>query len=441
MAGAEPWPVKDFEVFVGERGQFWGYNEVEPTTPLPPDVKAEIEAFLRESARVLEGMGFKPPILDPIIERDDGSKAYRVFYVDLYASPGVPGAVAARSSSQCGIARPTFFINGLNFLKDGKLSPKNYQDLAHELFHGIQANYPMFTELCEDGPGSWISEGTAQALGADVAAWSRWKINYPHRTEGQWANHRWGLRPYDKPLFVGLNPSDVEGDRGYGASSFWRYLGEQVAMYGGAGTTAVKPDYSYLIEFFNTVPEKPITAAGSMFWLDQQLRNTSGKFKLGLNYTYANFINTFAAYGGTRVNPPKRTAAGNRDVWLQATFETDRCKRFLLEAINDKFSSPLIVEPVAATCFRADWPRTMSQDLQVRIFGQTKDRIQALKLGTGGGAVVADPILVQDRDGWNATWIINIPAGSEPAEIIISNVAANPAPSASGAIPQSTAIG
>jgi hypothetical protein len=78
LVGAETWPVKDFEIFIGEPGKFWGENEVEPTLPMSPEAKAEIESFLHESAVALEAMGFKSPYLEPIVDTADGRKALRI---------------------------------------------------------------------------------------------------------------------------------------------------------------------------------------------------------------------------------------------------------------------------------------------------------------------------------------------------------------------------
>lgn len=420
-AMAETWPVKEFEIFIGKPGGFFGDSEETPTLPMTVEQKAEIEAYLGHVADTLERAGFKAPEIEPVVRNARGESAFRVYYFDYNREDHGTDAPAARRSSSCGTVTPTIWLNGQKFLIDGVLEPKDYQDLAHEVFHGVQARYPLFIAHCAGDPGAWITEGTAQAVGADLAAYSIRRVDYPHRTEESWAAHRWGLRTYDRPIYIGTPNNASERSLAYAASSFWRYLGEHVARHGGADIEAYKPDYSYLIDFFNTVPESPISEGGSMFWLDQQLRNREGKFKLGLNQVYPEFITIFAAYGGTRVNPPSRTPAENRSAWLRNVFLTSKCPEIMLD-----IPKSLPIEPVAAECFRGSWPRSQPHDLQVRVQGQSKERLQALKLGALGGVIVADPILVQDGESWNATWIITIPTGIEPVELIFSNVASNP---------------
>ena len=318
------WPIKDFEVFLGsptESKFSLGGLAVEdvirlgddyvdldisdpPATPIDPAVIEELESYLREVASEYERLGFKPPVLEPVVEREDGSRAYRVYVYDF------PGNNIARYRFDCeGINRNTISINARFYMPDGKkITNKGYQDFPHELFHAVQRAYGLFTENCF--LGDWIVEGTAQAVGADMAAWSSRKKNFPNSNNLQWVIDRWAPRYYDKSLWIPddgdtdpANVSHYNQNAAYGASSFWRYLGEWAATGGTAGVNAVPPDYSYLAEFFqHKVPQSGARAEAEIDWLDQRLRNYAS-FKRGFSSLYPGFVTTFSNYIPHRFKP------------------------------------------------------------------------------------------------------------------------------------------
>ena len=186
---AAQWPVKDFVVFFGEP---WSSNvpdlveigryvtdessyelDTREDRPahIPESTVTEIENYLGLVARRYEALGFLPPTLEPVIRQADGRFAYRVYLYDTDQD------APASYSTDCagGVLRRIIRVDldnpsspaGLAIGQNGKITDKGYQDLAHELFHAVQASYPLFKENC--ALGDWIFEGTADALGVDLA--------------------------------------------------------------------------------------------------------------------------------------------------------------------------------------------------------------------------------------------------------------------------------
>lgn len=433
-ARSEEWPVKKFEVFIGvpfsssnenqesiasSTADWWEWDEaMTPSNPMSNQVKREVEAYLTEIATTLEQMGFKPPVIEPVLTIN-GEPTFRVYYFD-YA--GV--SPARRRSDDCGRVRPTVQLNANKFLENGGIPPKSYQDLAHELFHGVQAGYPLFRANCGGGLGAWIGEGTAQAMGADLAAWSSRNVNYPNGS-GDWIGHRWGLREYSAPL-IEMQTTDVrKKSRAYGASSFWRYLAEYAASSGAAGTKAIKPDYSYLIQFFNSSLAGQRSEANDMAWLHGQLK-AYGRIGLGLDRIYPNFSSTFAAYINTRTKPPGRTPAQNQDRWLAAMFTDNQCPEIRLNDNHPVTRAPLEIKAFASGCFRLSLAYSQPTDIQITVTEASRLSLEGLSIGTENGAVVAQPNMIELGGEWSATWIFNMQVSLEPSVFVITNMRDDP---------------
>jgi len=425
----EQWEVKDFVIYEGAPpGSVAASLQAGVAAlfePLPDPVRIEIEQFLGEVADILEAEGWKEPYLRPIVTNSEGRPAFQVYY---YSSDHE--FPAARQSDDCKRAIPRFIINARLFLVNGRIPPKGYQDLAHEVFHGVQARYPLFVQNCEDGPGGFISEGTAQAVGADVATESTRNINFPHRTAGSWAAHRWGLRAYDYSLLVSQPRSII-----YGASSFWRYLGEHAASSGGAGTAARTPDYTYLQKFFNSEMTQPVTDTARMTWLNEQVTDKDKLIKQRLSRLYPNFVTTFAAYGGTRINPSRSdtntdaetNARDNRRRWLDNVFLRYRCPELEMSDVQDSPAfEGLTLDRYTAACVQLQWNRAQARDLQVRVFHHDRAMLRNITLGTKEGAVVVKPTLVKVTGEWSAVWMISVEPGDKPIEFIFTNMARTP---------------
>ena len=442
---ANDWPVKKFEVFLGPptasnfdlgitADQVFGlldnWVDIDSPTDPPPDVPAaaiaEIESYLGEVAQMLDDMGFAPPLLVPMVKTAAGEPAYRVYY---YAYNGAP---ARYRSSECGKFRPTIHINANRFLNGtGQISPKNYQDLAHELFHGVQGAYRLFSENCGQPLGRWITEGTAQALGADLAAWSSRHID-PEYGPGDWIFHRWGLRFYDRSLsarrvtasdtYEALYPGwEQFANVTYGASSFWRFVGEWVATGGGAGTAAVKPDYSYLIKLFDSSLGGAPGWDTELAWLDGQLADHP-RVGLGLERIYPDFISTYAAYMTTRIKTPIAPSEA-RDAFLRSTFPERDCPLLRVNDSHPVVRAQVEIEPVAAECLRLELAYSYPTDIEISLSNPSKAALRALAVGTENGQVVTQPVLIPVQDGWRASFILNVKVSMEPVVFIIANVA------------------
>lgn len=425
---AEPWNVKKFEIFVGRPNNsqfvlpggvpaetFYSDEAETPTRALAPSVKADIEKYLAESAETLERWGFKPPVLEPIVENAAGEEVYRIYYYDF----GGASPPARWRNDKCGKFRPTIALNGESFLDaGGQVKVKGYQELAHELFHGVQASYPLFKERCKDGPGGWINEGTAQFMGAEVAAWGPRAYNFPNVRKDAWVVFRWGVRPYDIPLYI--EPQDSNA---YGASSFWRYLGEYVALNGGAGTKMVQPDYRFLIDLLNSSLGGPPTQSSSMNWIDREMRRHK-KIGLGLDRMFPLFINTFAAYGGTRIQPAGYGAKYS-ETWLKNVFMDSPCPLVTLDEVNPRDWLDLRVKPFAAACIGLEVNHAYDTDVHLYVTGPGKAAVQSLSAGIEQGKVVAQPIVLRNGSDWAASWIFTIPAGRRE-NVVFSNVFKEP---------------
>lgn len=442
-SAAEPWPTTQFEVFVGtpnltysvggraiqKATEDWiDLDEPAPLSRAPQDLPgtvAEIELLLADMAGELQRMGFRAPTLEPLVERADGSLAYRVYLMD---APGKAPAWYGQDDSCSDQMRPWVGINGLALVPTG-LSDKAYQDIPHELFHAIQRSYPILGDNC--GLGDWLVEGTAQAIGADLAAWSRHRKNYPNRG-GIWRRDRWGWRNYEVPLW---RPDDNDAryagmfdqNDAYGTSSFWRYLGEHVALSGGAGLTSVKPDYRYLAEWFEVSLPGPAGPDSEIEWLEARLR-TDQRFRLGLSRIYPNFITTFASYVPGRFKESRHKPIVAQDYWLERLFPSDDCPDARLGGQQSEYTGTLAINKNAASCLRLMLDYDKPVDLHIEVRGAPLERLRALSVGTAQGRVVARPLIKGLRGESSASFVLHIddPSPEVPWPLVFSNVSSQP---------------
>lgn len=450
-APSATWPTTEFEVFVG--GNTSSDNSLlndalrsmddhvdldfasDLSQPVSRELITEIESYLGEVARTYQQQGFEPPALEPIVTRGDGKKAYRVYLLDMHPEdkkPPPPPATYVFDSACRDQIRPVILINALTSISNGVLTDKAYQDLPHELFHAIQQGYPLIRDNCN--LGDWIVEGTAQALGADMAAWSIRKKNYPNRAL-TWMRDRWGRRAYDLSLWI---PDD--GDRGnarfyvkdaaYGASSFWRYLGEYAATSGAAGTISVKPDYRYLQDFFSAPLPGKEGEVSELNWLEDQLRSHP-RFRKGLGRMYPDFITTFASYVPARFLPRGFLPTDAQDAWLQILFPMEKCPVIELGGIGSMYRGKLTIRANAAGCYRLQLDVNKPVDLHIEASGPAPEQLQALAVGTALGQIVAKPWIKTVAGTTSASWVIHIGDPGQPGAplplLVFSNVAAAPA--------------
>jgi len=420
------WPVRQFEVFLGEPGlrgnpnqdfvggglRALGYdpdNAADDNNASNAFLVQEIEYYLYEVAMELDRLGFSAPRLGPVVTRADGQQAFRVYlydYLDDYIAP-------ARYGPACGDTEPYIIIDLLRSNGDksdavlnGKVTAKGYIDIAHELFHAVEASYPLFIEGCKNSLGDWVTEGAAQAIGMYMAKKLRGRKSSSTVVE-------WGMRPYNVHLWIEDDPASKRmKDASYQTSSFWRYLAE--FRGGGKLPVASAPaslDYRYLREFFST----PVTGRGTedseLKWLDERLTEN---FQAGLDRIYPAFATTFAAYG---------TAAIRK--WL--TFNYNGCKQVNLQPVAPTARQGFKLDKVAAVCFRVISPIGLPVDITINARGKDKDLLKAIKIGTDDGKKVSSPFTSYknpdpQQGGFIASWNFRVDLSQQPI-FIVSNVA------------------
>jgi len=291
VAESNTWSIKKFKVvekLITQEIELLGVTIPEPTFDsvkniqnyLTDDQEQEVEAWLEKIANEFEALGFNEPRYEA--KTSDGK-----FY-EVHVFP-FNGTARARNDCDDPSKVTVIQINPTSdtIFKDGKLTEKGYQDLAHELFHTVQYAYPMFKKNCEQG--AWIVEGTAEAVGIEAA---RKILNIKPYTFCQI-----GLRPYSEKLYAykigGWNDKPCMQSRAYQSQSFWQFLGEYNSASGRPNPKQfVSPSYSYLHEFFNT-QHKSSCWKDEYEWLDTALWK---KFGFGLSRAYPSFIGTFSAY-------------------------------------------------------------------------------------------------------------------------------------------------
>src|SRR5690606_38544437 len=117
-----------------------------------------------------------------------------------------------------------------------------FDDLAHELFHNIQAiihDAHHGARAFNLDRGAWIREGMAEAVGTDTSE----RVGAVRKSTND--AYRLGTRNYGSGL------ASKPGGDAYATHSFWRYLGEAHAAKQAktrAAATAIPPDYSYLVK-------------------------------------------------------------------------------------------------------------------------------------------------------------------------------------------------
>ncbi len=128
-----------------------------------------------------------------------------------------------------------------------RVTRRGLQTLTHELFHAVQYNSPLFRDHCSKPPTAWITEGTARAIGWDIA---RAQIAADEVSGSVDPKEVHGLRDYSTPLHRPASDDDA-----YHTSSFWRFLAEYNAhFYHGPPTPTAAPsavDYGYLNALFD----------------------------------------------------------------------------------------------------------------------------------------------------------------------------------------------
>lgn len=455
LASAASWPSTKFEVFEGEPWNsqdtialgakkivhsVFELDEPKPASvPLTHELRYEIEEYLGEVAREYQKY-FPSPRLEPLVERGDGVQAYRIYYFDFpEASLGF-----ARFANNCSESiRFRIEVNAATLTSGGKITPKGYGDLAHELFHAIQRSTTAGKKsACPDGIGPWAIEGQAEAIGHDMARRLR-------RTEIDSHISRWGLRYYSLPLvFAPKNRKELKElkDRAYQTSSFWRYIAEmQYLKSRGKRDADAKPgpdlsggydtDYSYLADLMSREPVGTGEKAEAK-WLNEWVHNYFG---VDLSRTYIDFVSVYAQYGKYRIDSNKVPDAERdwREIGFGASKDMKRrgCETVRLDEKNDNVSVRLSLQKLAAECVEFDVGDTgtpLSWVLQA--IGKDKASLKQLRLAMAGGQQIATSAPIDDipnASGAVGVWNFLLDPGKKQYLLV-----ANMAKEAQNTVPQ-----
>ncbi|PHR56106.1 MAG: hypothetical protein COA43_14345 [Robiginitomaculum sp.] len=249
-----------------------------------------LEQYFVDVGNEYQRQGFLEPQIDTLTKTGDAFEIFVFDYPNENNGPARYGPICAS----------VFFLPNADryvrvdlsrILNGSKMATKAYDDIAHEMFHAIQQSYRLFknnyNEKCE--LGGWITEATAEAVGADMAlTLKKVKIN----------EIKTGPRDYSKPLYV-QHASGATQNRAYWTASLWRYLGEYVSN--GQKFPQVKqnkrPDYRYLQKFFMKTIDR-YNQEAELDWLDD---NLDAQFGTNLTNIYSNFISSFAHYVPDRI--------------------------------------------------------------------------------------------------------------------------------------------
>jgi len=315
-----------------------------PLVEIHPDAKLLMESHLSATAIELERWGFPEPRLEPVVTTADGRRAYRVYIVASGSDLLTPDAAGAYHGRSCvfGAERPEESIIVLDsndmLINQQVKGVRALSTLSHELVHATQWATRFFGGSCTKSPGDWITEGTASAIGWDLA---RKYSEAPDPTVS--AKPFWGARSYSKqrlPLSEndGL-PIDEKLQR-YWTSSFWRYLAEYQASIRGAGgppTPAPGPvDYSYLADFLSLNPA-PRDCIHNGAECDAEVAALDGWLKSryddkGLRERFTRFVANLAGYD------EYRPVFDNYIYFQQDTL--DSCSTVLLSSDMDAEDGP-----------------------------------------------------------------------------------------------------
>jgi hypothetical protein len=313
-------------------------------------------------------------------------------------------------------------------MQGGRLTPKAYQNAAHELFHAVQlaSRFHQGSNKCEIG--KWITEGTADAVGFDMARRVQHFNLSAWGAEGQSWRKPWGAQIYYEPL--NSSPGD-----GYQTSSFWRHLAEwnaaAIAGQEHAGSGQEGMNYGYLVDLFSH--EIPGTGADAeLRWLDDWMKSHK-RFSAGLPLIFAQFISTYGDLWRARIRRVPGFAEGDSFIprWLQGMF--GKCQRVSLTDATPSQRVSFNIDAVAARCLEIKVssdgyiPKLVVIDNSNMSLGEANQ----LYIGAVGGQLVsradvrtAEPPS-QDAGKTFAKWQFLVSPGT-PNYFVLVNIASKP---------------
>ena len=423
---AETWPIKRFHVVqTNQEPQSGTVDMLLYGAPVNREYitlaqAAAIEVWLEKVAAYFEQQGWPPPRYG---HKSSDNEKYLVY---VYPFGGATDPPAAASNDCENQQRSTYIKIDPDRIFDkttGKLLPKSYQDLAHELFHTIQYAYPLFQRSCHQMPGAWIVEGTAEAVGIETAR--ELKGIQPQGV------CQMGIRRYGRELYVREDRTfkDQCGNRSYLTQSFWQFLGEYSTRKGFIATEEfAKPDFRYLQNFFRTNHVMGVRSK-EYVWLDKVLHQVKryGKHQFGisLHTAYSRFVGSFSSYwkpkrrnlypGGSSSN----LGTGEK-TWIEGIFS--KCMEVLVtQDATSTFTLP--IEPHSARCIKLNYGFSGRVGLTFYASSLSETiELEALAISTNGGKKIIrrhPAEQVDDKIGKFSN--ITAKAGT-PRYFIVSNV-------------------
>jgi hypothetical protein len=432
LARISPW---DFEAHGGR------------TVPLDPDTKAKLEDHLSKTAYLLESWGFPAPRLQPVVETEDGRKAYRVFLVSGLGEDAGNyhhpicwrtrlGVLDHESGAEAIIRLDAEDVLSSMGTGSGIRGPGALKVLSHELFHAVEWATPFYEgAACEGVVGGWITEGAADAIGYDVV-----------RTlgiAGQDDSDAWGARSYSRPLAL---PSayDTEAMKNYRytTSSFWRYLAEFEAIGRAPGPAPGPVDYHSLSSFLSGKPAaRDCVEAGDPCdaeleylheWLSTHYPGD------GLRDIYPRFVGVFAQYGAHRLSAALggETPEDRNLLWNNWGFRSG-CEWVELKNAPDGLRQEGVfsLRDVAAECWEIR-PQSFGHPVavEIEVRGERREGMLRQLLGvdarggsaSSGGVTVDTAFVVPDhRGGFRSLWVLPFEDGAA-TPFLLANVAKTP---------------
>lgn len=371
FAGPTKWPINSYKIIqkAPEENTF--------KIALTPAQIVIIEGYLVEVGEEYQRLGFGPPVIDTLTPDGKSFEVYAYDYQDSKGSTRIGGAqygpFCASKDSFLGHVYWTYdkqprvrFDTSRTLKNANALTDKMYEDLAHELFHAIQAGTPLFvdaekTRHCKIG--NWITEGQADAMG----------IYMGHNIAGidlksSTVSRKFtlvGARRYSYPLTKPKNAPDA-----YYTSSFWRSIGEYVANGPAFATDpeyASPADYRYLIDFLGqTISSEK--RQDELSWLVEQLSNINTELKL--SELYAVFVTAFAHYVPSRQD-------GDATALRKHVFDVPHTVN--LSTATPEMSTPKIVfNGVSARQIVVEYAGQSPVDIGFRLDG-TQEQIDAIQ--------------------------------------------------------------
>lgn len=397
------WPTTSFEV-------------VQPLNPLSERLSTEqadkVAAVMGRYAKEYERRGWPAPFRTKM---NSGKTAYLVIVEEYSGRKGPPRVDALCAAPPSAELRLFIDPRHWNDSVGTAAEAKNWQDLAHEMFHLIQGNYEPF-KTCPGGNaiGDWIAEGTAEAMGIYMAQVVESLRPYTFC--------QIGARSYADHLYM----ADDAADRGcgnvsasYQTSAFWEFLGEWKAKKAiPTPTRTTRPDYRYLRDLFATAPTS-FDEQSEYVWMDGRLKE---QFGFGLREAYTRFAASYSGYWSVRRNDYRGRKPASAEKWHSMIYTS--CTEVPPGQFGQKFA--LALNSYAAKCLRVQTPGGGQRTLEITATGDVK-KLADLTMSVDSGKQFARATLKPKKTPNRATFRFSI-GGTAPDEhyFIIANAASAP---------------